>query len=279
VQTRFGFAARTFDVLENTGDRDHLERFREIALNKAKADAGELLMSLPNGAQAALLVDGNDKRVEIANTAVAQVRGSIDSIVDVRTNRSCIVCHGPVGGFIPFREGLGKTVEGGLQVKTVGGDKDDERRVRDFFTRWQARVEDWQKPYLRYAAETTASGGEKAWPPTEIVKQFQGAIKEYDAPVSLDTAALELGVSKRKLQALLIGMKDGKQSVRYESVKTRVNQLAVEQSIPRRAWEVDVCREVSFIIDAHRDADEAIKNMVSPELIRDAIEKSQKRAK
>ncbi len=270
-----GWVARTFDVTENTGDRDHMERVIQIAQGDIKSDAGELLATLPNGAQAAMLVDGNDSRVEIANTAAAQIRGGkIDKFVDVHTHMSCLVCHGQNNGFIPFSEAVQESIKKGLQAKTI--DEKLGTQVRDFYTKWERAVRGMQDPYLFYTSDATATKDDpKGWTGPTAVKQFQASRDWYDLPVTPEIAAMEFGMTAATLKKLLLDLSQGRGGVR-ESIKTRVNQLAVGQSIPRRTWEVDTSQEIGLILSSVKNPEEPIKNLVAPQLLEDAVKRFSK---
>ena len=338
TKTPFGWSAHTYDVFENTGDRDHMERIAQIAQGKIAADAGEILASLPNGAQAALLVNGEDKRVEIANSAAAQIRNGsvpaplldhdhrprqIDKFADVRTHSGCVVCHGASAGFIAFAEAVQESIKKGLEARTL--DEKIGTQVQDFYTRWEKEIPTYQAPYLNFIQDATATPKEpKGWTPATTVKQFQLARDWYDLPVTTEVAAAEFGMTKTELQSVLLDLsgkmrqytvpaKDGGErkltmfsptgkfppeaSIKdwyvaaghptrggaaipgydplrvVESVKTRINQLATDQFIPRRTWEVDVAFELNLILDSLKPKEERIKELVAPQLLEDAYKR------
>ena len=272
-KTDFGWAARTFDVFENTGDRDHLERVLEIAQGKIAFDAGELLATLPNGAQAAMLVNGQDERVEVAASTAAQVsKPKIDKLADVRTAGSCWVCHGASNGFIPFSEALQESIRNGLAAKP--NDEKLGTQVRDFYTEWEKQIRSLQEPYQFYVEAMTSTKAEpKGWTSPTAVKEFQKARDAYDLPVTLDVAAREFGMTGKDLGKLLLDLSQGQGPLR-ESIKTRVNQLATgRQPIPRRTWEVDVAQQIGFILSATVLKEEPIKELMSAELWADAYKR------
>jgi hypothetical protein len=271
VKTQFGWSARTFDVFENTGDRDHFARLEQVALGNAKADGGEILASLPNGAQTGMLVNADDKVVTIANSKLAQIRNQkIDKFTDVRTFGSCLICHGPNGGFIAFQEAVNESIKKGLQGKEI--DNELARQVRDFFTRWEDDVKGLQAPYLRFIAETTATKDDpKGWTPATLINELKRFRDKYDLPVTLETAARELGVTKRDLKTFLLNLSPDEKGRIRESVRNRINQLATEQEIPRRAWEVDVVKEVGILLNAAKIQEEPIKRIISEQLLDTAI--------
>lgn len=270
VKTRFGWAARTFDTAENAGDKDYLERPLDIARGTIAFDGGELLATLPNGAQAGLLVNGQDARQEIAPTFLAQNRNpKLDKYADVRTHMSCVACHAGAGGYVPFAEAVQDAVKKGLRAVADPEKRAEAQRVADFFTRWERQVRSLTEPYQAYTEEATATPAEpRGWTPAATVKAFQAARDWYDLPVTLAVAAREFGLSARDLRTALLDLGGGR-----ESVRTRVNQLATDQPVPRRAWEADVAREVGLILDTLKPREEPLKELVSDALLADAIQR------
>lgn len=289
-----GWVARTHDVFANAGDKDHMERFLQIARGDAKADGGELLASLPNGAQAALLVNEKDERVEIANSKLAQVHGEIDPrFKDVRTVMSCVVCHGASNGFISFNEAVQKSIRAGLQAKQF--DAAVERELTDFYTRWERGIKMMQEPYRLFLLDITATKeNPQGWTAAQMVKEFLKARDEYDDSVNLDTAARELGLDRKELHNSLLGItakltamkKDGViepfmkkaseragRTFKFESVSTRLNQLATEQSIGRKTWEADTAFTVILFLDLLKPQEEPIKRLLAEDLYLDAVKK------
>lgn len=261
----FGVVTRTFDVFKVQGDKDHMERFGQIAKGDIKADGSEILATLPNGSQAGLLVGGDDKRVEIAPSNLAQVDSKIDKYLDVRTHMSCVVCHLPSGGFITFEEQVTAAKKYGLEL--ASDDPIKQQQIEDFYTSWTRKIKGWQDPYLYFVEQTTYDARtKKSWTPVETVKQFQRFRDLYDGNVNLAIASRELGVSEDRLKLIVL---------QYRPVKTRPNQLALGKSVPREAWEdpIDgVAREMFLILDADKGQEERIKLMLKDLLIQKAIE-------
>lgn len=287
TKTRFGWSARTFDVKENVGDKDHLSRFVEIAQGKIAADGGEILASLPNGSQAGLLVNEEDKPVDVAASVLAQIRNQLpikkgmlgkypinvyhyDKFADVRTHMSCVICHAPNNGFIPFGEALKESVKKGLQLKSY--DAEVEQQVRDFYERWEKQIRSLQEPYLLYIQETTATKDEpKGLSPSAVVDLFKKIRDWYDLPVTLDTVALEFGVDRKQLKNFLLNLNGDARKQIKESVLPRINQLATEQSIPRRTYELEIAREIGLLLSAAKTDEEAVKKLFADKLIEDAV--------
>lgn len=262
VQTRFGWAGRTYDVFENTGDKDHLSRFREIALGDAKADGGELLASLPNGGQASLLVNGEDKRVEIAATTLAQIfSDKIDTRYrDVRNGAagSCFGCHGVSNGFIPFVERFKEMVEKGVKANVY--DPVEAQKVTDFYFGLERQIKGWQNPYASFLEVTTRDGKGKSWTGAEAWVQVRGFRDAYDAPVTLEVAAVEVGLPVEVLRQRIMGPREGQ-----GAVEARLNQLATGQKVPRRTWERDTFSQLCVFLDASKPG--AAPPLVDPKVL------------
>ncbi len=268
IPTIFGWSARTFDVFENSGEKDHLERFREIALGDAKADAGEILASLPNGAQAALLVNGEDKRVEIANSAAAQIRSDkIDPRYrDVRTHMGCIGCHAPNGGFIAFTEQYKDSIEKGIKSKILDGY--EAARIRDFYFSWEKSIKRWRDPYENFIESATRTEKDKPWTGAQFWEQVKRSRDGYDSPVTIETVAFEFGMPVETMRLKILGKTE-----KDSPIDIRLNNLAIGKSMPRRTYEVDVAFKLNLWLDVHKDKEEPIKTLLAPALIDDAIRK------
>lgn len=267
VPTRFGFVGRTFDVLKNEGDKDHIERFREIALGLAKADGGELLASLPNGAQAGLLVNANDARVEVADTRLAQIKADkIDPRYrDVRTHMGCMACHAPTNGFISFVEQYKESAEKGVKFLVR---EEDRQAVRDFYESWAEDVKMWQAPYARYLERTTRDAKGKPWTGAQAWEAVRKSRDWYDQPVTIETAALEFGLPVETLRQKLLGAREAD-----SPIDVRLNQLATGKGVPRRTWEAEVAAKLAAYLDSIKGQDEPLKELLAPEIINDAIKR------
>lgn len=265
--TAFGQVTRTFDVFKVAGDKDHMERFGQIAKGQVAFDGSEILATLPNGAQAGFLCGADGKRVEIAPSDLAQVDSKIDKYKDVRTHMSCVVCHLPSGGFINFAEQYRANIQAGLDLSAE--DRQKQKQVEDFYLSWSRKVKLWQEPYLIYLQDTTATEKEpKGWTPAKAVSTLQKFRDDYDASVTLDVAAREMGVTPEQLKFAILNVRP---------IKTRPNQLAIGRSIPREAWENDVAFEVALILDTAKDVrGEPLKRLIAPELLQDALKKFSK---
>jgi hypothetical protein len=272
----YGNVSRTFDVFRSQGDKDHRRRFGQISKGEIGADGSEILATLPNGAQAGLLCNDKDERVEIAPSDLAQVDSKIDKFADVRTHMSCIVCHAPFGGFIPFNEQVRAALEAGIKLSAQDDDPAKQRQkardVEAFYLDWEYKVKGWQAPYYRFIEQTTFDPKTKqSWKPAEAVKQLQRFRDEYDKPLKIDQACRELGVSPAQLRIAILAKKP---------VEIGPNELVVGRSISRDSWESSeqggVARECYLLLDACKEHEERVKLLLKDGLIEEAINEFKK---
>lgn len=260
-----GVVSRTFDVNKSEGERNHLENFGQIALGKIKADGSEILATLPNGAQAGLLCDGNDKRVELAPSTLAQVGDDFDKkYKDVRTHMSCIICHLPNGGFIPFNEQIRASIKAGVLL--TSGERATDRQVEDFYLSWEKSVKSWQQPYKDFLEETTTefvAGKPVAWDAKKLVEKLKKFRDTYDLGLNLDTASRDFGISPDLLKFLIL---------KTRPVSPQLNRLAVGELVGRDGWAELGTKGLAFqtglIIDINSRNTEQIKEFAK-ELLRD----------
>lgn len=226
--TPFGVAMKSFDTDTTSGDTDFLEKSPEISQGKVKFKAGELLATLPGGGQAALLIDGKGKRLELAGSQFAQ--NTLDArYSDVRTPMSCVQCHAPEAGLIVPRNLVEEIGRSGIDVKIY--DKQQAIRFKQFWSGWERKIQHWQGP----AKALTESLGKRpaAWYAAKLI-----AIRDaYDAPVDPITAAREVGVPLEQFKV----------AASY-SPGVRLQQLLQGKSIPRVTWEKDTYTEAARLL-------------------------------
>src|SRR5262249_21076108 len=157
-----------------------------------------------------LLVNGQGKRVEVADNAIA--RDGSDTRMDarVRTPGSCVVCHGPNNGFNPPRNAFKELLDAGVDVKFR--DKRQAARVRSFFLSWERKARTFTAGYEALVEDTTKNAEGRAWKADRLALAFQEFRDWYDEPVTPAQAAAECGMTVRELKA--VGAK---------SVKARLN--------------------------------------------------------
>lgn len=226
-----GSTLESFDVLDPTGERDFVQNAPFLAQGKFKFDAQELLISLPNGAQAAFLT-ANDLRVETADPKVAIDSDKLDR--RVRTPGSCVVCHAPSYGVIPpinvVKDFLGANGKTDIFFKNKQLQKDFE----GFFFDWEQNIQPvLQAPYKSMIDRSTFYGKEKAWTGADIAKYTALLRQRYDQPLNLKAVCLETGMTEAELRL-----------VAAESPLIWINVVLRGETIPRRVWEKDVFPEL-----------------------------------
>lgn len=269
-----GGSLETYDFFVTAGNKDPVELApkvpRLVAENEVHADAGELLSYLPNGGQAALLINVDQKRVEVAATQAAN--NQIDPRLNpgVRTIQDCIRCHGPEGGLIPPRNLVELSRAAGVDTKFK--DPHDREDFEAFFLGWQKRAKAFTVPYLdlletttkqqppsawefesalrakddvRLKALTAQAGAAKAskgWTGAELAKQVAVFVASYDDPLTPDQVAAEVGAPKDVLIELAT-----------KSTGGRAAYFARGQNTPRSVFEADFFRELSLRVTAARE--------------------------
>ena len=247
-RTPFGHAMKSFDV-KDTGLVDFVEKAVEVAAGDIPFEAGELLASQPNGAQASLLIDGKRKRIEKADPDFA--RNTLDPhYVDVRVPMGCVTCHVPDAGVIMPRNRIKEAKDKGLRLKKLT--KEQEIEFDRFFLGWERRIQPLREPLLEIFERTAANpaGGSKvkligrwafsstkAWTPADFQAAYLRWRNEYDRPVSIQVAADELGVPAAALKVAL-----------SRGTSFRGGAFLLEGDVPRSVWERTLYRESSLLL-------------------------------
>jgi hypothetical protein len=122
-----GYYWKSHDSLKSTDDRNYIQFILD-----EKFDATEDIGTLPNGLQAYFLTDGQDKRIDFANSDIAIDNGAIDRVV--RTGRSCMICH--ADGIRPINDevrALTNKIRNPRELKLLVTRKEDFYRIEDLF--------------------------------------------------------------------------------------------------------------------------------------------------
>jgi hypothetical protein len=208
------------------------------------------------------------KRVEAGDAEI--VHSSKDpSFGVVKTQFSCAVCHAPQFGFItPSNRKINDAVRRGISLL----DKDPDRRtdLRSFFIGWEEDADFWRLPVKKAYRSLTTQFGQagQGWTGQEVANQTLAFRDWYDRPVSLEQAAVELGVPK--LVVLLACKLDGTQESQ---------NLILDVPIPRAEWDDTLFKQLALTIAAARNAenpDPEFKKL-APELLRQTAEKAGKK--
>jgi hypothetical protein len=244
LQGPFGAAMETYDVKETTGLRDYSESlmfkglpYRPGLGARAVRDAGELLAYLPNGGQAGLLVNGEGKRIEVADGHFANDTDDKQMNPGVRTYQACARCHAPSGGYIIPRNVASERNKAGVAAKFKT--REQRNRYLAFFKDQKARIEGFQKPYLEHVADLSVRAGQpgaKPWTGRDYADAIREFIAWYDAPLDAVQGAAEVGVSLEAFKLLAA-----------KSPFARPGDMLQGESVPRKTWEVDVMPNLQIL--------------------------------
>lgn len=242
--TVLGLATKTFDVKETSGERDFAQqlifqdgKFRRGDSVKAVSDAGELLAPLPNGGQAGFLINGEGKRIEVADARFANDTSDKRLNIGVRTPGSCVACHAPANGINMPRNLVEDMLKDGVDIRF--SDRDQYNRFKSFFRGWEKRTKATTETYADLIAATTKGPNPKEvpWTGARVSKEFAEARDLYDNMVSPAVAAAEFGVTLAEFKAICL-----------KSPRARLSELGRGRSIPRRTWESGVAKEAGLLL-------------------------------
>lgn len=271
LQTPLGVYLRTFDSLKTAGKKNYANDPRGVLVGDLEFDAGELLSSLPNGLQAALLVNGQGKRVEIADSRIA--RNTKDPAdVTVRTQVGCITCHAPQGGVIsPSNKKITEAISRGNRL--LQKDADLKTDLEGFLLGLDTNIPVWRVRYQVALTKLTASPNyPKGWTGAEFATQVLAFRDWYDAPVTLPEAAAELGYPP--LAVILACLVEGS----VDAGNLLVSQVRPNAGVPRTVWDEDLFKRLALILAAARtgESGEPLLDYWIPGLLEDALRKTPK---
>lgn len=226
VRVPTGSAWKTYDVNATAAGKDFVENlFADDVF-----DAAELIANLPAGGQAYFLIDGKGNRVETADPKIA-IDNTDSKDRRVRTPGSCVVCH--EAGIIAPKNLVQDLLASGIDI--LFRDKKKARDAKGFFLGWENELEADQKRYTALLAKTSG------WQPGVNAAKFKEFRDAYDAPLTAEQAALELGVPV-----------DAAKLVWAKSPRVRLLQLVQGQTIPRSVWEGGEYRQAILLLDLAR---------------------------
>lgn len=214
IQALVGSYYKTFDVKETAGKRDFAE-----TLNKDfEFDAGEILADTPCGGMAALLVNNKGVIVERADNRFAQDNSDLKFDATVRTPGSCFICHEQK--YIKPQNLVEDMIKAGVDI--LFKKKEDSVSTRAFFLDWEDKLEQEQSRFTKFIARTSG------FRPGENATLLKAWRDEYDAPVTLEIAATEMGLTVADFKLIAIN-----------STKARILMLVRGLTIPRTTWQKD----------------------------------------
>lgn len=261
-----GVAMRTYDSLKTAMKKNFANFPKEATIGDVPFDAGELLAHLPNGLQAAMLIDGAGKRVEFGDPRA--VRNTLDPFdVTVHNQIDCVTCHGPQYGVIaPSNQKVKEAIARGNRL--LAQDPEVQEQIEAFFEDFSDTLDEFRSPYKKVLKKITAvPGNANGWTGDQLSKENLSFRDWYDFPVGLDQAAAELGVSRAAV--VMIALMEG---------SIDAGNLALEQPIPRDVWDADLFPKLALILSAVRtyeNPDPAFEYFF-PELLRQVTEEDKK---
>ncbi len=254
-----GVAMRSYDSLKTAMKKNYANFPKEVTVGDVPFDAGELLVNLPNGLQAAMLINGKGDRVEVGDSRV--VRNSIDTFdVTVKTQVACITCHGSnLGVIAPSNQKVKEAIARGNRL--LAKDPDTQEQLDAFFEEFTDKIETWRDPYRKILKKITVTKADnKGWTGQKLGTESLIARNWYDGPVTLNQAAAELGLPRLAV-VLACGV---------EGSIDAGNLLLDDGAVPREVWDADLYPRLALILSAFRnyEAQNPIFKFFFPELLR-----------
>jgi len=200
-----GMNMSTQDFLRTSGRKNPLNFPLESSLGQLEEDAGEHLSALPNGFQAALLTGAagaGRKRVEFGDTRL--VHSSLDpSDVTIRVSFSCYICHAKQDGVLaPSKKDYGETLSRGIENFIQG--KQNQLTVRTFFLDWDWKLDIGRVAFKRGLSRATEWPDAPGWSGQQFSEATISFRDWYDAPLTLNQFAAEIGYDKITTMILLL---------------------------------------------------------------------------
>lgn len=232
IRTVNGWYWQSFDTNADSGKKNALENLHV----GFQFDAQEHIISLRNGLHAYLLSDAKGARLEFADPAIAKDRtGHKRATVD--NPISCVRCHGRSDGVIPPGNKLLDLLNnGGL---ATSNDKTLQQKLEAFYL--TDNGQDMRDAQRNYAAQIMYLTG---WTGRVNTEKFERMVRWYDQKVTLDQAAIELGVSKERLvkaaETLVLVGKDDRNG--------QLSSLVRLGSCSRTIWESAVFKKTQALL-------------------------------
>lgn len=196
-ESPFGAYWRSFDFEDNAGAHNVLARplGPGAGAHEFAPSGGEIIFNLPNGLQAYMLVEGQGRRIAEAPTRIVHDTTNRGDPT-VRNGISCIACHG-MDGLKEKRDEVATAVE-------RGGFPDFVRlRARAWYAppeRMNAALRDDADRYLT-ALRALLPGAEGTYGSSGL--PVVTVARQHESPVTLTSAAAELGLTSAQLAARL----------------------------------------------------------------------------
>jgi serine/threonine-protein kinase len=191
-------------------------------------DGGEILFHLPNGLQAYLLVDGQDRRIDEGPIEVVSDSLKTSGTAKIVNGLSCLACHAQ-GMKTEFKDTVreGTALEGRLREKVqrvYGTSEEMSRLVQSDMARFLPALEKAIGPFVRIGADAPKDIRDFPEPIGLVARQY--LLKE----LTIEDAALELGLADREGLRVAI-----QHNPRLAALGLR--PLATGATIKRETWE------------------------------------------
>lgn len=198
----FRYATLTGSWWETRDPKTNADRSNAVSnlLNDFKADALEIVFTLPNGLPGYYLADDKGVQQDAAPDTIAADHRSTNNDRRVHVGMSCVTCHAD-GGLKPIRDYARKIYNSatGLALGALALDPATARRLESVY------LGPLDRAYKRDLADfgeaiRTASG----LAPADMAKAYERQWSRYlDEPVTLARAAAEAGTTPEKVRQAL----------------------------------------------------------------------------
>lgn len=187
---------------ETRDANNNVERRNAVAnlLDDYQHDAEEIVATLPNGLPLYYLSNAKGDQIDSVPDTIAPDHRSTNNDRRIHVGYSCVACHTD-GGLRPIRDYARKLykAETGLSLATIAADPAKARRLESVY------LGPLDRAYKRDAGDfADAIEDVSGLKPAELAKAFEKRWSAYaDAPVTLDRAAAEAGVTPNQLRDAL----------------------------------------------------------------------------
>jgi serine/threonine-protein kinase len=193
-------------------------------------DGGEIIFHLPNGLQAYLLVDGQDRRIDEGPIEVVSDSLKTSGTAKIVNGLSCMACHAQ-GMKTEFKDTVreGTALEGRLRdkVRRLYLTADEmSRQMQPDTARFLAALEKAIGPFVQTGADAKKDVRDFPEPIGFVARQY--LLKE----LTLEDAALELGLGLAERERLRVAIQN---NPRLAALGLR--PLATGATIKRETWE------------------------------------------
>lgn len=190
-------------------------------------DATEEFGPLPNGLWVFGLFDSQGQRQDSAPDFVGGDHTSVSNDKRIHVGVSCIRCHWPNAGINPIDSWARSLLSGPLVLRSP--DPKKARELRQLYLRdLEGPIEDDRRTFTRTLKGLTDLT------PKEYAAAYGDFWADYEAPVTLDRAARDLGTTPKQFKAALEKQARG---TGYTDTVLAVYLLPRPGVIPRRQWE------------------------------------------